>query len=161
MVKNPNLTFFSFILFIATFVTGCKKDRNDVIPDVYVDFYISLNDPQFFDLTASGNAVYVSASTNNLGEKAAGYDNNGIIIFRVSEDEFYAYDRTCPYDYAVNGKSIQVNITDLIYAVCPECGTKYALPNFGTPLSGFVGTYPLKNYKTYFDGLNIHVWNKF
>jgi len=72
-------------------------------------------------------------------------------------DEFDAYDRTCPYDFAVNGKSIKVNI-DGIFAVCPECGTTYALPSFGTPYSG-VGRYPLKNYKTTFNGQIVHVWH--
>lgn len=150
---------FSLLIVLVSVFTSCKKDKNDVIPDVFVDFYINLSDPQFFDLTAPLNSVYIDASTNNLGLSAAGYDGNGIIIYRASEDEFYAYDRTCPHDFAVNGKSIQVSILDQIYAECPECGSKYGLPNFGTPLSGSVGRYPLKNYKTSFDGFRIRVWN--
>ncbi len=27
---------------------------------------------------------------------------NGIIVFAGPNDEFYAYDRTCPHDYDVN-----------------------------------------------------------
>jgi nitrite reductase/ring-hydroxylating ferredoxin subunit len=159
LTAKTNLYIFLFLISILLVFTSCQKEKNDVIPDVYIDFYISLSDPQFFDLTAPLNFEYVSSATNNMGDRAAGYDNNGIIIFRAQENEFFAYDRTCPYDYFVNGKSIKVNGVDMIYAVCPDCGTKYALPNYGTPLSGFVGRYPLKNYKTAFDGLNVHVWN--
>jgi nitrite reductase/ring-hydroxylating ferredoxin subunit len=140
-------------------LSSCIKNDNDVIPDVYTDFYINLNDAQFFSLTAPLNYSYVNANTNNYGARAGGYDGNGIIIFRAQENEFFAYDRTCPHDYAVNGLSVKVNVEDMIYAVCPECGSKYALPNFGTPLDGYVSQYPLKNYKISFDGINLHVWN--
>jgi nitrite reductase/ring-hydroxylating ferredoxin subunit len=159
MMFKSNINIFFILLLTLLFPASCSKEKNDVIPDVYVDFYISLNDPQFFDLTAPLNYAYVDASTNNIGERAAGYDGNGIIIFRAQENEFFAYDRTCPHDYFVNGMSIKVSVIDGIYAVCPECSSKYALPNYGTPLSGYVSKYPLKNYRTSFDGLNVHVWN--
>ena len=159
MALKPKITFFIVFLFLVSFLTSCSKDNNDVIPDAYIDFYISLNDPLFFDLSVPLGFEYVDASTNNLGSKAAGYDNNGIIIFRSQEYEFYAFDRTCPHDYALNGISVKVNVEDMLYAVCPECKSKYALPNFGTPVSGSVSRYPLKNYKTSFDGVNIRVWN--
>jgi nitrite reductase/ring-hydroxylating ferredoxin subunit len=160
MVLKSKIVIFLISMFSVVLFMSCKKDKNDVIPDVYIDFNISLNDPQFFDLTAPLNSAYVSAQTNNIGIYAAGFDGNGIIIYRASEDEFYAYDRTCPHDYAVNNKSIKVNIVDGIYAVCPVCNTKYALPNYGTPLPG-AGRYPLKNYKTNFTGQLVHVWNYF
>ena len=56
--------------------------------------------------------------------------------------------------------SIKVNIdpTFSIYAICPKCGTKYALSAGGTPASG-IGRYPLKNYRTSFDGRYVSVWN--
>ena len=158
MTLKPKITVFIISFLFTCFLISCSKEKNDVIPDVYIDFYISLNDPLFFDLAVPLNSVYVNASTNNMGSKAAGYDNNGIIIFRSQEYEFLAFDRTCPHDYAVNGLSIQVN-KDMIYALCSECKSKYALPNFGTPLSGSVSRYPLKNYKTSFDGVNVRVWN--
>lgn len=155
---RPNLIIFIISVISPLFVTSCSKDKNDVIPDVYIDFNISLNDVEFSGLTAPLTYAYVSASTNNIGAPAAGYGNNGIIVFRYVEDEFMAYDRTCPHDFKVNNKSIQVSVVDDIYAVCPECGTKYALPGYGTPASG-IGQYPLKNYKTAFNNPWVHVWN--
>jgi nitrite reductase/ring-hydroxylating ferredoxin subunit len=140
---------------------SCNK-KNDVIPDVDVDFYIRLTDPQFTMLNAFGNAALISRNTNNIGRFAAGYDNNGIIIFSWVDFEFYAYDRTCPHDYVTNQLSIAVEIdpSNSMNAICPECGTNYSLASGGTPLEG-IGRYPLKNYKTSFDGLNVHVWNNY
>jgi len=139
-------------------LSSCNK-KNDVIPDVTVDFYLNLNDHQFTDLNIFGGIVLVNASTNNLGSLAAGYGGNGIIVFS-GVDAFYAYDRTCPHDYSVNGLSIKVNIdpSNSLNAICPKCSTNYALSSGGTPSKG-IGRYHLKNYRTSFDGTNVRVWN--
>lgn len=158
MAFRSKLVIFLILIFTVVLLVSCRKNRNDVIPDVYVDFTISLNDPEFFDLNAPTNSKIVTSATNNLGYRAAGYDGNGIIVYRSAMDEFYAYDRTCPHDFAVNGLSEKVNI-DFISAICPQCSTSYSLEAGGTPFSG-PGKYPLKNYKTSFDGLIVHVWNK-
>jgi hypothetical protein len=158
MTVKPNLIIFVIFILLPLFLTSCSKDKNDVVPDVYTDFYINLNDPEFFVLASPFTFVYISASTNNIGLNASGYDGNGIIVFRNVEDEFLAFDRTCPHDFKVNNKSVRINVIDDIFAICPECSTKYALPGYGTPASG-VGQYPLKNYKTSFNGLIVHVWN--
>jgi nitrite reductase/ring-hydroxylating ferredoxin subunit len=153
--SDSKIGFFIIIVLTIT-LNSCENNKNDVIPDVYVNFTINLNDPQFVDLNGIGGAVTVNASTNNWGYTAAGYDGNGIIVYS-GPDIFYAYDRTCPHDYAVNGLSVKVNI-DFTLAVCPKCSTRYALSAGGTPASG-IGRYPLKNYKTSFDGKYITVWN--
>ena len=127
-----------------------------MIPDIDVDFTLDLSDPQFVNLSAMGGSDTVDYRTNNWGQFSAGFNGNGIIIYRGS-NEFYAYDRTCPHDYTVNSLSIKVNI-DFTLAVCPKCGTSYALAAFGTPASG-IGRYPLKNYRTSFDGRFVRVWN--
>jgi nitrite reductase/ring-hydroxylating ferredoxin subunit len=151
-----------FFFIAATFVIAvCSCNRkNDVIPDVFVSFSLSINDPQFPGLTSFGGVALVNSRTNNLGSQAGGFNGNGIIVFAWVDNEFYAYDRTCPHDYVENGLSIKVNIdpTNSTNAICPECGTNYALTAGGTPSKG-IGRYPLKNYRTSFDGLNIYVSN--
>lgn len=153
---RPGLFFLS--IFLTLILPSCKGTDNNVIPDVYVDFTIDLLDPEFVNLAVIGNSDTIDASTNNWGLKAAGYDNNGIIVYSGPE-EYYAYDRTCPHDYATNGSSVKVKI-DFAVAVCPLCGTKFSLAAYGTPLSG-PGKYPLKNYKTRFEENRfIRVWNQ-
>jgi hypothetical protein len=153
---DSKISFFLILLALTITLSSCNK-KNDVIPDVTVDFMLDLYDPEFVTLSAIGNHVIVTSLTNNGGVRSAGYDYNGIIVYTSDIDVFNAYDRTCPYDYAVNDLSIKVNV-DFTLAVCPKCGTKYALAAGGTPVSG-VGRYPLKNYKTSFDGRFIRVWN--
>ena len=155
--NRSNLRIFLVFIILFSLSLSCKNEKYDVIPDVIVDFYIDLNDPEFFDLNAIGNFVFVSSSTNNIGYKAAGYDNNGIIIYRSQADEFIAYDRTCPHEYVLDGSSVAVG-AEGIYAECPVCGSLYALPSFGTPTSG-PSQYPLKLYKVRFNGQFIHVTN--
>jgi len=153
---KPALFFLSVIQAFA--ITSCTRDENDVIPDVYVDFTIDLMDPEFISLLAIDVSDTIDATTNNWGSRSAGYDDNGIIIYSGPE-EYYAFDRTCPYDFAVNGLSIKVRTEQSSVAVCPECGTKYALSVYGTPVSG-PGKYPLKNYKTSFEEQRyVRVWN--
>jgi nitrite reductase/ring-hydroxylating ferredoxin subunit len=159
MILKSKIINILIIVLTAVSLSSCKKNKNDVIPDVTVDFTINLNDAEFFDLNAIGNSKIVTSATNNWGIYSAGYDDNGIIVYRSFEDEFNAYDRTCPFDYAVNGLSIKVNV-DFTIAICPRCSTNYALSAFGTPISG-PGKYPLKNYKTSFNGQSVHVWNSF
>ena len=156
MTSYSKISFFLFTLALAITLSSCNKNKNDVIPDVPVNFTLDLMDPLFVNLTAIGSDT-VDGSTNNWGSNASGgYNGNGIIIYNGGDD-FYAYDRTCPHDYAVNGLSVKVKI-DFTIALCPKCGTTYSLSASGTPAAG-IGRYPLKNYRTSFDGRFVRVWN--
>lgn len=137
---------------------SCNRDEFDPIPYVLVDFYIDLSDPEFFNLSVPTGYALISSSTNNLGIYASGFDNNGIIIYNATDDEFLAFDRTCPYDYAILNKSIAVNV-DGVYAVCPSCESSWALPSFGAPSSG-PSKYPLKEYRVTLNGQFLHVTNR-
>lgn len=158
MTSDSKIRFFLITVALIVILSSCNK-KNDVIPDTYVNFTLYLNDPEFVNLSGFGGSVTVNSQTNNYGAGAEGYNGNGIIVcFGV--DEFYAYDRTCPHDYVVNSLSVKVNIdpSNSTIAICPKCGTKYGLTVGGTPTSG-IGRYPLKNYKTSFNGNSVTVWN--
>lgn len=159
MIRLQRITLFFLFSSAILFTYSCKSANNDIIPDVYVDFTIDLLDPEFISLYLINSSATIDASTNNWGNRAAGYGNNGIIIFR-GPDEYYAFDRTCPHDFSESGLAPKINIAEHFFAVCPECSTKYSLSRFGTPVSG-PGKFPLKSYKTSFDGERfIRVWNK-
>jgi len=158
MTSDSKIRFFLITMSLVIVLSSCNK-KNDVIPSTYVNFTLDLNDPEFVSLNAMGGSVTVDSHTNNWGSGAAGFDGNGIIIY-AGVDEFYAYDRTCPHDYVVNSLSIKVNIdkTNSTIAICPKCGTTYALSAGGTPASG-IGRYPLKNYRTSLQGNLVIVWD--
>jgi len=156
---DSKLRIFLILVLLMSLFASCKKSELDVIPSVLVDFTLDIQDPDFIALQAITNYVLVDQYTNNLGYRAAGFDANGIIVYRSGLDEFLAYDRTCPHDYAVNGLSIAVDTVKFeTYVLCPECGTKYVLPSFGSPSEG-PSRYPLKIYKTSFDGRFVRVYN--
>jgi len=158
MRTNSKIVYFFIAISLQFFLLSCERNKNDVIPDVYVDFVIDINgDILFRDLNSIGSHAIVTSATNNWGYRSAGFDGNGIIVYCSLPDEYNAYDRTCPHDYVVNGTRVKVNV-DFTEAICPVCSTRYALSAFGTPQSG-PGRYPLKNYKTRFDGRFLYVWN--
>jgi hypothetical protein len=148
----------TILFLLTTFIslTSCHK-YEDVIPDTCVNLDIDFSDYEFFNLSVAGSSVVVTEFTNNWGACAAGFGGNGIIVYN-SGDGYFAYDRTCPYCYKVGGTSVAVKI-DGVYAVCPECGTNYALPSYGTPTKAGPGQYMLKNYRTQLSGNWLHVWN--
>lgn len=157
MAAGSKIKYFFISLAFLLLPASCVNNKNDVIPNVYVDFSMDITDILFRDLLSINNSVIVNYLTNNWGYSSAGYDSSGIIVYRSYEDEFDAYDRTCPYDYVVNDKIVKVKV-DFTEAICPVCSTHYALSSYGSPSSG-PGRYPLKNYKTSFDGKWVRVWN--
>ena len=154
----PRLLLFVPFLSAILAMGSCSSENDDVIPDVYIEFTIDLMDPEFSSLLVIGVSDTVDSSTNNWGFRSAGYDDNGIIIYS-GPDDYFAFDRTCPHDFAESGLSVKVSPDMASIAECPHCGTRYALSAYGTPLSG-PGKYPLKNYATSFDDSRyISVWN--
>jgi nitrite reductase/ring-hydroxylating ferredoxin subunit len=151
--------FFIGILLVIT--SGSCYKKNDVIPYTYVDFTVDTANPIYSGLDAFGGAVIVDASSVAVpGTYKSGYNGNGIIVFAGVDGEYYAYDTTCPYEYTLNKASIAVKLdpSSSIFAVCPKCGTRYALSANGTPQSG-PGRYPLKNFLTSYDGRYVKVWS--
>lgn len=158
MKINSKIIIFLLAAILVIEVSSCNKGNDNVIPDVYVDFTLDLQEPEFANLMVTGNCDTIDASTRNWGERAAGFDGNGIIIY-TGPDQFFAYDRTCPYDYVVNNMSVGVRV-DFTIAKCPVCGTTYSLAAFGIPASG-PGKYSLKSYNTSLEeDRYLRVWNK-
>lgn len=109
---------------------SCLKTQDQIVPyvRVYIDFSPSL--PQFYMLTTDGNAyIYPNA----------GYNQNGVIIYRNSMDEFTAYDATCPQH--IDTKTAVV-LDGGGQATCPKCGTIYYFALYGSASSG----HPLRQY---------------
>jgi nitrite reductase/ring-hydroxylating ferredoxin subunit len=157
MKLKSKIIFFLIPILVMVSLISCKKSKYDVIPYTPVDFWIDLNFADFSILTAGPSFKVITSETIDWGIRLAGWDNNGITVYRSAMDEFHAYDRTCPHDYAVNGLSIKIK-EDFMSATCPQCGTVYSLEIGGTPISG-IGKYPLKNYRTSFYENRVHVYN--
>ena len=73
------------IIFLIFFIS-CGE-RNNYIPDVFVNHEIDLNSPENISLSALGGSLTIENQ---------GY--NGLIIYRFSNYEYHAYDKSCTYE---------------------------------------------------------------
>ncbi|MBN2213188.1 MAG: hypothetical protein JW723_03000 [Bacteroidales bacterium] len=149
----PKLSFFFILITVIIWIQSCTKESADVVPDTYMNVTL-VNIPAQIGISQSMIITNTMVPVNSLG-----YDNNGIIIYRNSQDEYFAYDRTCTYHIE---ESIPVNLgTNPLLAVCPVCSTKYQLHWSGIPTDEGPSVYPLKQYKTSYNPntLELHITN--
>ncbi len=130
---------FSFIVLILLASSwGCNdKVQHETIPDVPVNLNIDIGSTMYIELNTIGGWVYLTG----------GY--RGLLVYRVSVDEFVAYDRGCPYDPLEEYSRITMDPSGI---TCSDtlCGSQFSILD-GGPIKG-PATLPLKRYFTYFDG---------
>jgi len=142
---NPFRVFIAIMAGLLVLPTGCKKDTSN-IPSVTVDLYVYLSQPNYAVLNAVGGWMPL-----NGGVK-------GIIIYRRSNDEFAAYERSCTYDPTAANARIDVDSSNVI-GVDHNCGSKFSLID-NSILNG-PATRPLKTYYCDYDvaSQTVHVHN--
>jgi len=135
--------FFITLLFIVI-NDGCRK-KDDLVPNVAVNFTIFLSDPEFATLQTIGNYVFVTGGVS------------GIVIYRYSQDEFTAFDRCCTYKPS-DRCAILPDSTNSLFLNCPCCGSKFSFI-YGAVQAG-PAERALTLYETSYDGSNsVHVYN--
>ena len=82
--------------------------------------------------------------------------SRGIIIYRVSNEEFRAFDRHCTYDSGNSCALVSVDATN-ITGVDECCGSTFILTD-GSVTQG-PASLPLKQYQTSYDGAVLRVFN--
>jgi nitrite reductase/ring-hydroxylating ferredoxin subunit len=124
--------------------TTCKKDNDHPsIPYVQVNLNIDVYSTMFMNLSIVGGHEYI----------IGGY--KGIAVYRLTQDDFVAYDRACSYD-PNNYCRLNFNNTD-IELVDSCCTSKFRILD-GSPISGPAKTV-LKQYQTSFDGQILRIFN--
>src|SRR5688572_11794464 len=93
---------------------ACKKDKQEDVRSGGVNEYLNLNEPSYLDLNVPGNFIYYPAGTR------------GIIVYRRSNTEFIAYERSCPYDPEKSTGLVTVETT-LTSAADSTCGSRYSI----------------------------------
>lgn len=131
-----------FILSIVIFLLSCKEDRYDY---GYVNFHIDPESSEYFNL--------------NYGNRGWEYFEGGmrgVVLFRYSYSEFFAYERSCT---AKNCRGrLEVDESNNMIIFCPECDSKYIYVD-GSPVEGSKSQRPLYKYCTYYDGAKLWVYN--
>ena len=138
-MKTKIQLIFGFLALMLLFFS-CKFEQSE-IPNVPVNIRLNLDDPQYYELQVTGNAVYITGGVN------------GIIVYRRSSDEFVAYERTCPYDPDCGKVTFDEDIFFAQDTVC--CNSKFSLDVDGAVVEGD-SKFPLRIYSaTYYENLNI------
>lgn len=134
----------------STFVSNIPYAR------VYLELDLTYQDRAL--KTLSAHKIYTQKNIDQAGE-LTGF--GGVLVYHgvngSGTDQYYAFDAACPYEAKT---SITVEVTDDgVYAICPECGSKYELLNgIGNPLEGPSDQY-LKQYNVSMQGDKIYVTN--
>lgn len=142
-LKYLSISIILVLLLSSTWSCGDKK-AHDSIPNVAVNLYLDINSTMYIELNTIGGWVYLTG----------GY--KGILVYRISVDEFVAYDRACPYDPFETCARITMDPSGL--TVSDSCCTSQFGILDGSVIKG-PATIPLKRYNTYFDGSVLSVSN--
>ena len=102
-----------FIIGLSILQSSCNKN-NQNIPYVAIDSYLNLNLPAYINLNGVGGWTYVSGG------------NEGLIVYRQTQDNFLIYDRYCTYN--VDGSCGAATVDSSNISITCECdGSKYQL----------------------------------
>jgi nitrite reductase/ring-hydroxylating ferredoxin subunit len=111
---------------------------------VYVNFPIYPNDVSYLDLNYIGGHMYLTGGVN------------GIVVYRIDQWSFSAFDRACPHDWD-DADEPRVSVENGITLKCPKCGSLYSILD-GNVILG-PSKYILKQYYTEYDGWSLRVHN--
>jgi hypothetical protein len=128
---------FFILLFSVVFTPSCESNRGQIIP--YVKVYVPLL--LYADLADMG-----IGTTKILPDK--GY--KGIVLYRATDLEFYAYDLTCT-EFPEHDEAVEEDDNFVGVFECPDCGSTYVLVNGAYPNSG-PAEFPLVEYRTSIQG---------
>lgn len=135
MFKNSLHLVLSVFFLLGTL--SCQDEENNNIPLTEVNIRIVLDDPDYIRLKTVGGWEYISGGSR------------GIIVYRLSENEFKAYDRHCTFQPSNTCALVSVDVNN-ITATDDCCGSSFLLQD------GSVSKPPastaLKAYSTSFDG---------
>jgi hypothetical protein len=140
-MKRNFLSIFCF-LSVAIFFNSCNDRNPDPIPSWYsVSIVFNVNS---FDNDFSVGSV----KTFNNQRGYAGV--SGVVVYRVSLDEFHAYDMACPNDWRYGGMVISHSTSatappDGLLFECGYCKVKFSILD-GTPQSSGY-KYSMKKYQ--------------
>ena len=130
----------AILVFSALVSFSCETNRGEIIPYARVDEYLLI----YSDLAALGV----------LETKFVNGGVNGLVIFRESDLEFRAFDRTCTRWPEHNAAVVE----DTLALRCPHCGSIY-VPSLGaSPVSG-PAVHALIEYNTSLQGDVLHIYN--
>ena len=118
--------------------------NHPTIPNAKVDFIVYPNDVMYYRLNTYGGYEYFTGGVN------------GIVVYRLDEWTFMAYDRACSYDWEDHESWLWV-APDGLRLVDSLCGSTFNILD-GNVLGG-PAIYPARRYATRFDGARLRIYS--
>jgi len=149
MKKKLLYSILGSLVFFALLVSQCKKE-DAPLPFAVVNIRIEPNSTEFINLNTVGGHEYLTAL----------FPSRGVIVYRISVDEFVAFERTCPHDpdaCCSEGCSRLVVEDDGIIIKDGCCESTYLILD-GSNITG-PSVKPLKQYFTSYNGKTLHIYN--
>jgi hypothetical protein len=143
-----------FVLVFITFcllVFSCKKktqaaqaSQNNPVPYVPVDITVYPNDPLNFSIQGIGGWKYIVGGIN------------GIILYRKSQEEFVAVERTSSQDPNNPAAKVKVQADNF---TCKDTISNSKWRIFDGAVTEGPATWPLRVYGTTYDGTTLRIRN--
>ena len=108
-----------------------------------VDIDLNLTLPEFSDLQAVGNYVFITGGVK------------GIIVYHQGFDSYKTYDRNCSFEPSLS--CARIDSVNSSIAICKCCNSKFLLSD-GTPFDG-PALLPLKQYKNNLSEDFLYIYN--
>ena len=118
------------------FLSSCT-DSDDYIQNVYVNIEVPVNQPEYSDLDAIGNSVFITGGVK------------GIIIYHANVNDYRAFDRNCSFE--PSRQCAYIDSINSTIASCNCCSSKFLIDQNGITSNG-PALLPLKEYYTSFSG---------
>ena len=140
-MKRPHIASIVATLLVGL-VTACTEPNPIDNYPVALRLDLTFNDKALRTVPSAATYTHYSHPISSAYQ-AFGF--GGVLVVHGVDAKFYAFDLSCPYE---NRSSVRVEPdSDIIYAVCPQCGTKYLINNgSGLSVEG-VGRHGLKPSK--------------
>ena len=134
---------------------ACKKgeDPNSDIPYAYINVVINPNSTLYQELNIVGGWMYYPYVNP---------PSRGLIIYRLTQEDFLAYERTPPVNSNAccdpeTGLCTYLVVDDYYPFVYDTCSDMSYQIIDGSPMAP--ATVPLKQYMTSYDGMNLYITN--
>lgn len=133
------------LLFLTALISCTKSSiENDLLPNITVNETVNLNLPKFINLQVPGGSAYISGGVN------------GIVIYKLNNNEFKAFDRACPH--LPVSSCTQMVIKNTIKLVCPCDDSEFNILN-GSPLTEGITHYAREYLVTVFNANTLRITN--
>ena len=150
--RNINYSFFLIVILLLITFNSCRKEEiNPNDTRAYINFTIDPNSTFYQELNTVGGWMYLTADP----------PSRGIIVYRMTQNEFLAYDRIPPNEpdrCCEDNECTRLIVGEYYPMAYDECNDiSYLLLN-GSIVEGD-GKWPLIQYQTTYNGQLLRIFN--